>query len=81
MGAGVDGTHLHSTFPLEQELQSKLNESRIVELAGHKSEARVIRRAARRVRRGKLDAIKSVEKFGSELKSQPVIRTEIRRFV
>jgi hypothetical protein len=42
VGAGVDGTHLHSTFLLEQELQCKLNESRVVQLAVHKSEARVI---------------------------------------
>ena len=77
----MDSTHLHSTILLEQELQCKLNESRIVELAAHKSEARVIRRAARRVRRAKLDAIKGVEKLGSELKPKPVIRTEICRFV
>ena len=41
-GAGVDGTHSHSTFLLEQELQCELNQSRVVQLVVHKSEARVI---------------------------------------
>jgi MoaA/NifB/PqqE/SkfB family radical SAM enzyme len=79
VGAGVDSTHLHSTFLLEQELQAELNESRVVELTSHNSEARIVRRATRGVRRTKLDAIEGVEKFGSELKPKPVVRTEICR--
>jgi hypothetical protein len=42
VGAGVDGTHCHSTFLLEQELQCELNESRVVQLAGHNSKVRVV---------------------------------------
>ena len=78
VGAGVDGTHIHSTFLLEQEFQSELNQPRVVQLAADNSE---VPGAACRTRRAKLDAIKSVEKFGSELKAKPVIRTEIRGFV
>ena len=86
MGAGVDGTHSHSTFLLEQELQCELNESRIVQLVVHNSEARVVSLsqgdviATCGVGGRKLDSIERVEKFGSELKPEPVIRTEIRGF-
>jgi hypothetical protein len=86
-GAGVDGTHLRSTFLLEQKLQCKLNQSWGIELAGYKAKARVVSLhqgrivAAGGVRRSKLDAVKSVEKFGSKLKPKPVIRTKICRFI
>jgi len=43
VGAGVNGTHSHSTFLLEQELQCELNESRVVQLVASNSEAAIIR--------------------------------------
>ena len=81
------GIHLRSTNALEQELQSELNESRVVELAVHNSEARVIGCrysqtgviAARGVRWAKLDAIERVEELCPELQAKLILRAKVRR--
>jgi len=83
VGAGVDGTHCHSTFLLEQELQCELNQSRVIQLVVHNSEVRVVSLSQSDVIATcgaggrKLDSIERVEKFGSELNPQPVIWTEV----
>ena len=63
VGAGVDGTHCHSTFLLEQELQCELNQARIIDYLSDLSESG-------RVRSGsgirELWMIEDVEDFGAE---------------
>jgi|SRR5580658_5717796 hypothetical protein len=80
------GIHLRPTRALEQELQSELNQTWIVELTVHNSEARVIGCrysqtgviAARGVRWAKLDAIECVEELCPELQAKLVLRAKVR---
>jgi hypothetical protein len=76
--------HPPSFHALEQELQSELNEPRVVQLTGHKPEVRVIGCqqtgviATNGVGKGKLDAIKRVEELRPELQAELVLRAKVR---
>src|ERR1700722_9943495 len=72
------GTRLRSCVALERELQTKLNQTRVVVLAGDDAKrVRVIRRHERSSREPKLYAVKRVEELSSEFNAELIIRAEL----
>lgn len=76
------GSELLSALPLEQELQSKLNQSRICSWGGSRYDAEIliVGRAADGVRGGELSSVENVKELSTELKTESLAGCESRSF-
>ena len=78
------GTRLRSCVALERELQTKLNQAWRIGLSGNLAKSNAVCRARRGVsveigrRKCELRVIESVKELSPELKSEPIVRSELR---